>query len=79
VNQTFAVVGSNASFTDDIEEIVWMKDVPYLEAVLIYCKEKNLEEEFVAGLVKKDPVLTAKIEAEAQDLRFLPRGAKLPL
>lgn len=72
-------IGTNTAFVKDIEEIVWMKDVSYIEAVLLYCESKKIEVESVVSMIKNDPVLQGKLELEAQDLRFLPRSARLPI
>ena len=74
-----SVIGANSSLADDIEDIVWRDDVPYIDAVISYCIEKKIEVELVAGMIKKDHVLTSKIEAEAEVLRLLPKTSKLPI
>lgn len=73
------LIGSNNSFIEEITDIVWEKDVSFIDAIVIWCEKHNVEPETVGSLVKKDPVLLALVEGEAQDLRILPRGNKLPL
>ena len=48
-----------------------------MDAVVWYCEQENVEIEVAAKLIGS--VLKTKIEAEAQDLNFLPKSAKLPL
>jgi ribosome-interacting GTPase 1 len=67
------------SFCEDIEDLVWSKDVSYIDAIVMYCESNSVDIEQVANLIKKDNSLLEKIEAEAVDLRILEKRAKLPL
>ena len=66
-------------FSMKIEEIVWMKDISYMEAVVLYCEQTDFEVELAAKLISG--ALKSKIKIEAQELNFLPKSntAKLPL
>ena len=66
-------------FSMIIEELVYMKDVPYIDAIVMYCEEHGFEVETAAKLVSG--VLKSKIQLEAEDLHYLKRSttAKLPL
>lgn len=66
-------------FSMEIEELVYMKDIPYIEAIVLYCEETGFEIETAAKLVSG--VLKSKIRMEAEDLHFLARSntSKLPL
>jgi len=68
---------TTAKFSTMIEEIVRDKRIPYMEAVVHYCETENMEIEVAAKLLSA--VVKSKIEAEAQDLNYLPRVAKLPI
>ena len=48
-----------------------------MEAVLEYCKEHQLEPDSVGRLISKS--LKDKIEANARDLNYFPKRAKLPI
>ena len=48
-----------------------------MDAVLDYCHTENIEPDTVARLISKG--LKEKIEANARDLHFLPKHAKLPI
>ena len=48
-----------------------------MEAVLLYCKQNEIEPDSVGSLISKG--LKEKIEANARELNFLPRQAQLPL
>ena len=71
----------NESFANEIEEIVWMKDVSYTDSVVLWCEENNYELEAAALLIKKDPVLRSKIkdEAETANLLKVKKGNRLPI
>lgn len=58
-------------FAQQVEEMVWMKDVSYIEAVVIWCEERGLDPEVGAGLVKKSAPIKGKIEVEGEDLRMI--------
>lgn len=67
------------NFSMAIEEIVYMKDIPYIDAVIEFCRDNNLEVEHVAKMVSG--VLKSKIKIEAEDLHFLKKttSSRLPL
>ena len=66
-------------FSMAIEEMVYMKDIPYIDAVVIYCEETGFEIETAAKLVSG--VLKSKIQLEAEDLHYLKKTntSQLPL
>jgi hypothetical protein len=63
-------------FSNEVEELVWMKDIDYIEAVIILCQKLGLEIESVATLLS--PAIKSKIEEEAEVLRLIPKTARLP-
>jgi len=66
-------------FSMKIEELVWDKDISYMDAVILYCEQTDFEVELAAKLISG--ALKSKIKLEAQELNFLPKSntAKLPL
>lgn len=66
------------TFSQAIEEIVYMKDISYIDAIVHYCEETGFEPEIAANLVSE--ALREKIQIEAEDLHFIPKSntAKLP-
>ena len=66
-------------FSMAIEEMVYMKDIPYIDAVIMYCEETGFEIETAAKLVSG--VLKSKIKLEAEDLHYLKKSntSQLPL
>ena len=66
------------TFSTKIEELVQETRLPYLDAVIHYCEENNIEIETGAKLVNS--IIKKKIEAEAADLNFLKeKYTKLPV
>ena len=67
------------NFFHTIEEIVYMKDVSYMDAVLLYCEENNVEIEVAASLINDN--IKYQIQLEAEELHFLPKSntTKLPI
>ena len=66
-------------FVSEIEKIVQEKKIPYLNAVMYFVESRKVEVETVASLIKGSQVLKSKIQGEAEDLRLVKSGAKLPL
>lgn len=66
-------------FSLAIEEMVYMKDIPYIDAVCMYCEETGFEVEMAAKLVSG--VLKSKIQIEAEDLHYLKKSntSQLPI
>lgn len=66
-------------FSMAIEEMVYMKDIPYIEAIILYCEETGFEVEVAGKLVSG--VLKSKIQLEAEDLHYLKKSntSQLPL
>ena len=70
---------NNFAFIKEIEKICASKNIEYIDAVLLWCERNNLEVEIAAAWIKKDPAMKSKIQAEAENLNVLKRGARLPL
>jgi hypothetical protein len=51
----------------------------YLEAIMWYCEQHNIEIEAVASLIKKSEAIRTKLEAECEDQNMIQRQPKLPL
>jgi hypothetical protein len=67
------------NFSMAIEEMVYMKDIPYIDAIVMYCEENGFEVEMAAKLVSG--VLKSKVQLEAEDLHYLKKSntSQLPL
>ena len=71
------IIANPKKFMRDIEIYVKRYDISYLEAIMQYCEENNLEIESVPKLVGNP--LKEKLEAEAIKLNFLPKTGTLPI
>ena len=71
----------NEQFANEIEDLVWDKDISYTESVILWCERHSYEIESVALLIKSDPVLQSKIreEAETSNLLKTKKGSRLPI
>ena len=65
------------TFSLEIEKLAFEKRCTHLEAISIYCEKVGIEPVTTAKLLTKS--LKEKIEANARELRYLPRVAKLPM
>jgi hypothetical protein len=69
-----------SKFAQEIEGLVHThKDMNYIDAIIHYCEENNIDVESVPKLISKP--LKEKIKYEAMELNFLKRSsrARLPL
>ena len=65
------------TFSLEIERIAFNKRCTHLEAISIYCEQMGIEPVSTAKLLTKS--LKEKVEANAIDLNYLPKSAKLPM
>lgn len=68
---------TNVIFQEQIEDIVRNKRLNYLDAVLHYCKEHEVDPEDIAKLVSSN--LKCKIKSDAMGDGLLKREAQLPI
>lgn len=73
------MIPTNNNFIEDIELLCRSKNMEYVDAVVYWCEINKLEVEYAASLIKKDPVIKAKIQVEAENMNILKRGARLPI
>ena len=69
-----------ARFAQEIEALVQVnKDMNYIDAIVDFCDQNNIDVEAVPKLIPKP--LKEKIKYEAQDLNFMKKTsrAKLPI
>ena len=70
-------MNNSMRFMANIESIVQKTRMTYIDAVLHYCEENNVEPESLGRLVNK--ALKQKIQVEAENLNFLKKSSTLPL
>lgn len=66
-------------FSMAIEELVYMKDMSYIDAIVHYCEETGFDVETAGKLVSG--VLKSKIQIEAEDLHYIKKSKtnRLPI
>ena len=66
-------------FTSDIESLVQQSKLNYIEAIISYCEDNNIEFESVGKLITKP--LKEKLKAQATELNYLKSTyrSKLPI
>jgi len=64
-------------FSMMIMEMAISEKIDHMDAITTYCDRNNLEIEVAATLINDS--LKSIIQGEAMELRYLPRGGKLPL
>ena len=52
-------------------------NIDHMDAIVSYCEENSFEIEMAATLVNES--LRSIIQGEAMELRYLPRGSRLPI
>ena len=65
------------NFSMMIMNLAIQEKIDHMDAVTTYCERNNLEIEVAASLINDS--LKSIIQGEAMELRFLPRGSRLPL
>ena len=68
---------NSKTFSLEVERIAKEKNITHMEAVLEHCRIQEIEPDSVSRLITKS--LKDKIEANARDLNFIPKQAKLPI
>ena len=71
------LVQTPKKFSLEIENIAKEKRISHMDAVIHYCYENDIVPDTVGRLVTKS--LKQKIEANARELNYLERQAKLPI
>lgn len=67
------------NFVEEVEKLCLEKNIEYIDAVVIWCEKNNLEVETAAYWIRKDITMKSKIQAEAENLNVLKKGAQLPI
>ena len=71
-------LNNSMKFMASIEEIVQIKKMTYIDAIIEYCDENKMEPEVAGNLVGKGK-LKQKIKEEAENLHLIKRTARLPI
>ena len=67
-----------ADFALEIEDLVWLHDIDYMEAVILYCEKNNMDIDTAANLISLNANFKSTIQLEAESINLLPKTARLP-
>lgn len=70
---------NTTNFAEEIDHMCRTRNIEYIDAVVHWCEKNKIDVEYVAGIIKKDPVFKSKIQVEAENLNILKKGATLPI
>jgi len=76
-SNTMASREEKNNFSMMIMNMALTEKIDHMDAITTYCERNNLEIEVAASLINES--LKSIIEGEAMELRYLPRGGRLPL
>lgn len=71
-------VMTSTKFIKEVEDFVLRTKESYLDAIVHLANKNGIEIETAAAIVKSSMVLKSKLQAEAEELNYLPKKAKLP-
>lgn len=78
MNEISAIFNNKETFRVDIERLVQEEDTSYMDAVMFYCDQNDIDYSLLGKLI--DNTLKAKIEVEARERNFLTNKVnKLPI
>jgi len=72
-------ITSVSQFTEEIQHLVSSSNISYMDAIVGWCENKNVDIETAIPLVRKSQVIKAKLESEAIELNLFNKSAKLPI
>jgi predicted aldo/keto reductase-like oxidoreductase len=53
--------------------------IPYIDAIVEYCEKNSLEIEVAGEIIRRSPILKAKIYEEAEELNLVEKQVRLPV
>jgi len=70
---------NSTKFAQEIEKLVKNEKINYIDAIVLFCDENNIEIDSITKLISKP--LKEKLKCDAQQLNFMKKTtrAKLPL
>jgi len=72
-------IAAVSTFIEDIEKLTNGNEIYFMDAVVLYCENNNIEIESVAKFIRKNAILKARIQEEAEELNFLKKTSRLPI
>jgi|TARA_Y100000034_G_C6789571_1_gene353439 hypothetical protein len=69
MNEIASLFNNKETFSTEIEQLVQEEDTSYIDAVVFYCDEHEIDYNILKKLI--DNTLKAKLELEARERNFL--------
>lgn len=66
-------------FLREIELMCKKDKLKYMEAVVYFCEQNNIEVESMADVICNNALLLSRIQEEAEQLNYLEKTTRLPL
>ena len=76
INMPLDKILTKKKFSTMVENLVREKRLPYMDAIIHLCEERDIDPLDVKKLIS--PSLKDKVEVEAMNLNMLPKGNELP-
>jgi Phage late-transcription coactivator len=68
-----------SEFMIEIDILATEKRISYLDAVILYCEQNQIEIETAASLIRGSTKMKSKIQDDAEELNYLPKTRRLPI
>lgn len=69
----------NVDLSKEVERLTRNGEIDVIDAICHWCAENGIDIETAAALIKKDAVLKAKVQIQAENLNILKPSARLPI
>lgn len=63
----------------DIQNLVEEFDISYIDAVIMYAENNNIDVEVIGEFIKSIPSIQAEIQLEAENLNYIKKTSRLPI
>lgn len=78
-NLKFSKMMSTDNFYKEIDKLVRVHSLTYMDAIVYYCERNQIEIETAAAMIKGNFRIKSQIQQEGEQLNYLPKTAKLPI
>ena len=75
----FSKIMTSDSFYEEIDELVSLHEISYMDAIVHFCEKNEMEIEVAAAMIKGNFRIKSFMQQEGEQLNFLPKTAKLPI
>jgi len=70
---------THQNIINQINEFCYLHDIEYIDGVVNWCENNNIEIEYIAEIIKNNENFKLKIQYEAEELNILEKPKRLPL